>query len=620
MAKRSNRRSAAVVPKSSLAAPPKEIVLSERWVTLLQAALIIAVGFWVYGPALHGEWLWDDDWYVTDQPLLRHADGLWKFWFQPGSWVEYYPVEETLLWIEWHLFGNDTFGYHLVTVALHLANALLVWRLLGKLGLRLAWIGALIFAVHPVAVDSVAWIVETKNTLSLLPLLLAMCAWVDYAEGKSGRDYAWSLGWFVVAMLCKIEVAPFPVVILLYAWWKHRRVGGSDLVGAAPFFIVALALGTLSLASGSWYYHNIAEIPEPVPELGFMARFALAGQTLGLFFTHCFWPVNLLPGYPQWKVDPSSPLQFLPWPILAIALYALWRKRESWGRHTLLAAGFFLLFLGPFLGFNVASYMNFTWVMDHFLYIPLIGVAGLIAAALESIQARIATSGQFIVTATTAVLVVLLAFEAHAYAVAYTDEATLWGYTVQHNPGSWMAQDNLAKALLTDGQPEEALPHFEAALRLRPNRAQIHLNLGRTLVQMNRVPEGLSEYDRALALNPADPEIYNQKGVALLQTAKFAEALTQFEQALVLCPHYAIAMANAGSALAQSGRLPEAIARFNQALELQPNDVATLDNLGMALMQSGRISEAREKFQQALQLDPKDPRALENLPKLQPLK
>ena len=598
MAKRSKRKP--VAAPSPFAADATE----PRIPAWLIAAMIVVAVFWVYAPALHGDWLWDDDWYITNQPMLRTAAGLWKFWFQPGSWIEYYPLEETLLWIEWHLFGSDTLGYHLVTTALHAANALLVWRLLARLGLRKAWLGGLIFAVHPAAVDSVAWIVETKNTLAMLPCLLAMIAWVDYENARRQRDYFCALALFLAAMLCKIEVAPLPAVFLLYAWWKRQRLAWRDITPTLPFFAISLILVAVSHVSDAIYARHPAYPPEVLPHLAPLARFVQAGQSLAVFFTHLVWPVGLLPVYPQWTVDPNSPLAYLPWLAIVVGALALWRRCRSWGRTTLLGMGYFVLFLAPFLGFLEPSYMSFTWVMDHFLYFALLGPIGLVVAAVESIENRLPASRRIAVTAGITLLVGLLALTARGYASAFSDEATLWGYTVAHNPGNWLARDNYAKALLLDNRPDEAAQQFRAAILLPPGRAQTHLNLGRALVGANRVPAGLAEYDTALALDPSDPEIYNQKGVALLQAGRNDEALAQFQKALELRPRYAIALDNLGIALALSGRLDEAIDRFNASIQINPDDPMTHVNLGRALHQLGRNDEANAQFRLALQLDP----------------
>jgi len=608
MPKRSKRKPAPAPAAAQAAPAPASEILRGNFPSWLGVVAIILAVLWVYSPAIHGDWLWDDDWYITNQPLVRNLDGLWKFWFAPGSWVEYYPIEETLLWIEWHLFGNDTLGYHLVTITLHALNALLVWRLLARLGLRKAWLGGFLFAVHPAAVDSVAWIAETKNTLSTLPCLLAMIAWVDYendnVSARKPRDYALSLFYFTLAMLCKIAVAPLPFVLLLYAWWKRRRISGSDIAAAAPFLIIAVILSAISVGAGDVYAHHADKAADAVPQLDLPARLALAGQSLGVYFAHLVWPVGLLPNYPQWTIGAPSPLAFLPCLIVAGVFLVLWLRRASWGAAALLAFGSFVLFLAPFIGLVVPSYMAFTWVMDHFLYLAMIGPIGLFVAAFDSIENRVPDTWRIAVTGAATLIATLLAFEARTYATAFSDEATLWGYTAEHNPGDWLAQDNLGKAQLLNNQPNDAEKTFRTALLLRPGRAQTHLNLGRALVAQNRVNDGLAEYDTALGLNPTDAEIYNQKGVALLQANRAADALVPLERAIQLRPHYAIGLENLGIALALSGHLDEAVARFHASLELNPSDPATHLNLGRALRQLGRNADAADQFRQALRLDP----------------
>ena len=236
----------------------------------LRAAVLAALGWWIYAPALYGDWVWDDVLYLPQNPLLNDPERLWKLWFAPGHVLDYYPIEATVQWVQWQLWGQNTFGYHVTNVALHIVNALLVWRLLGKFKLRLAWLGGLLFLVHPVQVESVAYISELKNTLSLSPFLLAMGAWIDYEERQQTRDYALALGLFLVAMLCKISMAPFPVVILLYAWWKRGRVGTQDLKQSAPFFLISLALGVMTILSGIWYRQLHLE-PEEIVPLGGLA-------------------------------------------------------------------------------------------------------------------------------------------------------------------------------------------------------------------------------------------------------------------------------------------------------------------------------------------------------------
>jgi len=595
----------------------REYVISGGVVTLLQAFVIVIAGLWVFSPVFRGDWLWDDSWYLTNNPLMHDPARIWKAWFQPGSFVEYYPIEQTLQWWQWQCWHDDTLGYHLTNIGLHLLSALLVWRLFARLRLPLAWLGGLIFAVHPANVESVAWIAEFKTVLCLPPFLLAMTAWIDYEEHGRGRDYALALGFFLVAMLCKISMAPFPVVILLYAWWKRGRIGRGDLLASAPFFLVAVPLGLLAPFSSTTYWQGLHKMTNEsnIDLGGLLSRLTLASETLSVYLAHACWPVGLLPVYPQWKLQNPSVIGFIPLAAFAGLAGWFWFRRTSWGRHALLGLGFFVLSLAPFLGFNVVSYMDFTWVMDHFLYLPMIGLIGLFVAALgtffqPAVPARRLAGAGFLL-----VLVTLLAVEANAYAATFINEETLWSPVVQRYPDTWLAQDNLAKVCMVLNRPEEAKAHFEIVRQLRPDRADSFYNIGRAWAELGRFPEAIAMDEQALAIDPASAEIHNNLGIVLAQSGRLPEALDHFKQATLLKPDYALAYNNLGNALAQSGRLSDAVEPLTTAVQLKPDSAQAHDNLATVLQKLGRNDEARQHYQQALLLDPDDARARDDLAK-----
>ena len=467
------------------------------WKRSFQILIIVAAVFWIYWPVLHGGWLWDDDTLISQNTLVHDPDGLWYAWFAPSNLVDYFPLTVSVEWLQWQIWGDDTLGYHLTNVILHAGNALLVWCLLSKLGLRLAWVGGLLFAIYPVNVESVAWMAELKNTLSMPPFLLAMCAWIDYDRRGKLEYYFLALGLFLAAMLCKTSMVMFPVVILLYAWWKRGRIAWSDLKKSVPFFVISLAVGLTLI---SFLRHGVGE--ETIPLGGFLSRMACAGLSISFYFSKCVLPVDLLPIYPQWKIDPPSPLQLIPWPILGGAIYLLWTKRSSWGRHVLFGFGFFLLNLLPFVGFHTISFMRFAWVMDHFLYLPIIGLLGLAVAALEQLDERLSTSARRFEMGIIAVVVILLAFGSHRYAKVFVNSRALWTYTVNHYPDAWPAHNNLGNALAHAGQVREAKEQFEEALRLNPGYPEAHNNLGIALAKMGRLPEAIDQFKLALKYCP----------------------------------------------------------------------------------------------------------------------
>jgi tetratricopeptide (TPR) repeat protein len=555
----------------------------------MKACVIVAAVLYIYYPAFHGGWLWDDDRLVVGNYQLRSLDGLWKTWFEPGTQADYYPVEQTVLWVEWHLWQYNTLGYHLLSVLLHLASAFLVWQLFVKLGLRFAWMGGLLFAIHPVQVESVAWIAELKNTLSLPFFLLSMGAWIDFDRSGKRKDYHWALGLFLVALLCKITVVMFPVVILLYAWWKRGRIGGIDLKLSAPFFVVSFAVGSITIICGLWdrLFNHLG--PEYVPAGGATARLVLAGLEIAFYFSKSVLPVDLLPVYPKWMVDLSSPVQYLPWLVLVGVIGWLWTKRQSWGKHALLGLGFFLVNLTPCPGFIPVPNMGYAWVMDHFLYLPIIGLIGLVVAGVVHLEKQLTSPLRRAGVGVMAVIAVLLVWASHSYAAMYLNQEKLWTYTLQGNPDSYVAHNNLGLALLNRGQLPEAIDQFEAALKIKPDYAFAHNGLGNALYLSGRTTEAIDHYQSALKINPRYPEAHNGLGNALLQIGHLPEAQEECEQAVKLKPNYAEAHCTLGLILAQQGHLSEAIDQFETAQRLNPNDTRIppiLDSLRAQLQNS----------------------------------
>jgi tetratricopeptide (TPR) repeat protein len=522
---------------------------------LLRALLIIAAGFWVFAPALKGDWLMDDDFYLPQNALLHDPHRLWKIWFAPGSLIEYYPIEATLQAVQWHFWHMHMLGYHLTNVALHVLSALLLWRLLARFGLRYAWLGGLLFAVHPAVVESVAWIAEFKNVLSLPPFLLALILWVDFERDGRSRDYLLALGFFVVAMLCKISMALFPFVIFLYAWWKRGRVGWGDLKHALPFFAVSLVLGLMTVEAGAWFFQSRLQF-HANPDIGRLAfRLALAGQSLAYYLTTVLWPVGLVPISPyQWPVHPESPLSFTPWLILAAALALFWSRRATWGRHALLGAGFFLIGLVPFIGLHSVTYMGFTWVMNHFLYLPMIGLVGLAVAAIDRMEARLSPRACRWLGALAGIALGLLAVESESSAGQFVGQQELWGYVVAHNPSSWLAHNNLGDVYMETSRTADAIGQFEEALRDKPDSVDAHTNLG----------------------------------FAYELTGHPQQAREQYEATLRLNPHYALAHAHLAHLLEQAGDIPEALAHYREAVAANPQD--DVSRAALARLQNGKAA------------------------------
>ncbi|MCE0498618.1 MAG: tetratricopeptide repeat protein [Methylacidiphilales bacterium] len=578
-----------------------------RALRLLQAAILALTGWWAFAPALMGWWIWDDLRYLPNNVLLHDPARLWKTWFAPGIFNEYYPLTATVQFIQWSLWGSETPYYHATNMALHIVNAFLVWKLFEKLGLRLAWLGGMIFAVHPLTVESVAWIVELKNTLSLAPFLLAMIFYLDYEEQGRERDYWLALGLFLTAMLAKVTMAPFPAVILLYAWWKRGRIRWNDLRAAMPFLVIAAVLSGLTTISGIENQKIHPEADQEPPEGGWEAGPASAGLAIFFFIAKFFWPTGLMLIYPRWLEAGVSPYDFLPWIALtAIVGWLWWKRKEGWSRNALLGLGFFLIMLTPALSMFLVKDARMVRSLDHLAYIPMIGLTGLTVAVLGAISARLSPRLRCAGMGVLAVALAVLAWGSHTYAALFQDEETLWKYTLERNPHSSLAHETLGNVLQEHGRNSEAMEQYRLALRYSPINSGPHVNMALFLFQSGRTPEAMAEYAKALEINPKEAMIHYDLGNALTQLGREAQAIVQYQTAIKLDPDGPEAHYNLGNAFIQTGHVPEAVQEYEAELRLNPDHGNAHANLGNALLQLGRVEEALREYVEALRINPND--------------
>jgi tetratricopeptide (TPR) repeat protein len=597
---------------------------------VLQAAVIALAVSFVFAQVVRGGWLWDDGLEITDNFALRSPSGLRRLWLSPPG-LDYFPLKGTVQWLQWHLWLARPAGYHATSVAAHLAGALLLWRVLAKIGVRLAWLGGLLFAVHPLTVESVAWVAEFKNVLSLPFLLLAIGAYIDWdkgAQAKRALPYLTALLCFLASLLCKTSGVMLPFVLLLYCWWKRGRITRRELRASAPFFAVSLALGSVTF----WFQSHRAIASLVGVEEGFPVRMAAAGRAIVFYFVKAAWPSGLLPIYPRWEPSHLGLRQFWPWVLVVGVPLGLWRLSRPerpapprpeqasdaipLARHVLLGLGFFLLNLVPVLGLVPMAYMRISRVADHFAYVPLVGLVGLFAAGVGAAWGAAQPSkprmrGAVLLSA--ALVVAALAMGARRYAAIFRDEKTLWTYTLARNPQAWIGYNNLGIALAMEGRRDEAMALYGQSLRLRPDFAEAHNNLGIALAGAGRLEEALAHYERAIRSEPGFAGAYNNEGNVLLREGRLAEAIGCFERALRFNPDFADAHNDLGNALSRAGRAGEAIVQYERALALDPGLVEAQSNLGAALASVGNLPAAIEHYESVLRLRPDFAEAHNNL-------
>ena len=584
---------------------------AREWHAIWLGAFLVALMLIVYLPALRAGFNWDDDAYVTNNLTLRNVQGLSQIWGRLTATPQYYPLVYTSFWLEYHLWGLNPLGYHVVNVLLHTLAAILLWRVLVRLQLPGAWLAAGIFAAHPVAVESVAWVTERKNVLSgvfYFGAALAYLRWHDARTTDHRNDglgsfviYVLSLALVICALFSKTVTASLPAALLLVMWWKHGRIAGRDVWPLLPFFVAGGALGLVT----AWLERTHVGANGPEWALSFWDRCLIAGRALWFYAGKLFWPANLTFIYPRWQIDPGIWWQWL-FPAAAIALVMiLWSVRTRIGRGPLAAVLFFAGTLFPALGFANIYPMRYSFVADHFQYLASAGLIVLATAGLIRLFRPVPLA---------AVLVpLLLAVLTWKQSAIYADQKTLWLDTLAKNPAGWMAHNNLGTVLESEGRIDEALSHYEDAVRLKPDHAEAHNNLGNTLYKKGRTDAAINEYRQAIRLKPDYAIAYGNLGTALGATGRNDEAMKQLQESIRLDPRDGRAHYNFGIVLYKNNQADASIRDLREAVRLLPDYPNARINLGIALGSTGRLDEAIDQFQEAIRLKPDDPNARNHL-------
>lgn len=573
----------------------------ERWESrILKFLLIVLAGLFVYAPAFHGGWLWDDDQEITENAVMRDPSGLVKAW-TGATGADYLPLKTTVQWLFFRVAGVNQTAWHLLNVALHLLNALLLWKLLVKLRIRHGWLGGLLFVVHPILVESVAWVSELKNTLSLPFLLLALIAWIDFSERGRAGQFLLTLALFIAAILCKASVIMFPVVLLLHAWWRtlqpepvaefqsgflktltdslQRRFPlgfWRGVVASVPFFLVSLIIGLLTIK----FQHDRAIGAETIPVGGLLSRTEIAGVSMWFYLFKSLLPTGLLPIYPRWE---PQPVMLLAWPAMAGLLFWFWTRRKTWGAHALFGVGFFLINLLPVLGFITMSYMRITWAADHFLYLPVLGLIGLAAAVAGSMWDSSTEANRKLWAWWGVATFLFLTGLAHRYAGVFANEYEMWTFTLKSNPNAWQAHSRLGKVLLERNDSDGAFYHISESVRLRPDLAETHNNYGAMLEKKGDTQGAIEHLKTAVALAP-DIGIYQiNLGSLLVRLGRHAEGREVYLRLVKDFPDNPAFLCNLGVAQYFLGETDAAIESFQKALRIKPDLKDAQDNLRQAL-------------------------------------
>jgi protein O-mannosyl-transferase len=585
--------------------------------------LLVIATLLAYQPAWHGKPLWDDAAHLTPAEL-RSLDGLARIWTDVGATQQYYPAAFTAFWVQHRLWGDSTLGYHLVNVLLHCLSALLFLLILRRLEVPGAWLAAAIFALHPVHVESVAWMAQLKNTLSGAFYLSSMLAYLGFDRSRKKWLYALALGLYVLGLLSKTAVVTLPAAMLVIFWWKRGRLSWKkDALPLAPFFLAGLVASVVTIVLEQSLYG--ARGPEF--QFSFLTRCLIAGRAICFHLCKLLWPADLLFMYPRWQVSQAAWVQYL-FPVAALALVAgLWGLRQ-WSRAPLAALLLFIGSLFPTLGFFNLCTFRYSFVNDHHQYLASLSIIALVAAGAKLISAQwpfgrasVPASPNFSATEASQgsrgrspsrvwlavlclTLLAVLGTLTWRQCRSYVDAETLWGITAARNPRCYLAHTNLGMLLFKRSRVDEAIARYQNALDIRPDFAEAHLNLAVALLQKSQVDQAIAHCEMALKTAPSLTEAHVNLGNALVQKGQFDQAIDCYLKALTLEPRNGRIYCNMGNALFQQGKLDDATDYLQRGLAILPNFAGTHEVLGTVLLRKGQVDEAISQFQLALQYQP----------------
>jgi len=624
--------------------PVREIRVSFWRRDWFWALLLIAFVFIAYAQVFQAGFIWDDESHLTQNPSVVGPLGLKEVW--TTTQAVYYPLVLTTFWVMHKFFGLNPLPYHLLNIFFHAASAILLWCILRILRVRGAWLGAALWALHPVMVQSVAWVTELKNTQSCVFYLLSILLFLSW-EGQGGTVFklprrqfgnrrplvfVLSLLFFLLATLSKPSVVMLPFVLALCVWWMRGRIRWRDTLAFAPFALISVVASAWTIWEQK--FHARAVGPDWVQT--FPERLIIAGKAVWFYLGKLIWPQPLIFIYPRWNIDSSKVVAYLPLLAVIAGLAALWFIRAKWGRALFFAAAYYVISLFPVLGFFSVYFFRYSFVSDHFQYLASMGPLALAGAGIATLLGRFnetpdrlvfhsdtePRSGSTVASprarsilsgALCGALLMFLGFLTWRQTTEYRNLFALYTATLQKNPDCWMAHYNLGIVLSEQGEPDQAIEHYRQAVALRPDYAEAHYNLGRLLVNLGQLNDAVAHYERATAINPADAEAQNNLGVTLFGMGRANDAVAHYQKALEIRPDYAEASCNLANALIAKGDLDGAIAQYTACLAAVPDQEDAQYNLASALLRKGRADEAILQYQKVLAMHPESGDAHANL-------
>ena len=551
---------------------------------------------------------YDDDRYVTENPHVRQGltGGTITWALTSTEQANWHPLTWMSHALDVSLFRLNPAGHHLTSVLLHIVNAILLFLLLmwatNRIGPSL-FIAAL-FALHPINVESVAWIAERKNVLCTLFFFLSLWAYGWYAKKPDWKRYLVVAALFAAGLASKPMVITLPFVLLLLDYWPLGPVQGSGDKNKAPWsqlVIEKLPLFLMSAASAIITMHaqQSGGAVRSASQFSFGVRIGNAISAYAMYLWNMVWPTRLAPVYPHpgdslpaWRV-------LIGVGVLATITALVWKFRN----HRYLPVGW-LFFLGTLVPVIGLVQVGEAAMADRYAYIPLLGIFVMIAFGVADLAQQKDWGLSPVIPA--AVVLIALSFATYCQIGYWRTNEELWAHTLAVTTNNFVAEDNLGGALILEGKEEEAHPHFEAAARINPRDPMSHSNLGTYYLTHSQMPEAVKQYEAAAEMT-SDPgllaQTYANLGAAYRALNEDESAQTSYNHSLRLNPNQYNAWLGLGLVAQKQGKLTEAVTDLSRSVELQPTAQGYL-SLGRALAKSGRTVEALAAYDQALKISP----------------
>ncbi len=613
---------------------PSQLLYTNR----IPLLFLIVFTLLAYLPAVTATFIIDDEEYFLHDPLIQSPQGLVPIWTEPLNnnhvWP-YIPITRTSFWLEYQTFGSNLPITHSINILLHLFNGLLLWGILKYCRFQGAWLTAGLFLLHPMHVQSVAWIAERKNVMAMFFYLLVIVSYLYFEDTKKIKWYIIALVFFVAALLSKGAAVMLPVVIVFCRLWLHHPWKAFDTIRLIPFFLIALANAGITV----WFESYAFGAQSSSPEFNFLERILNAAFVCYFYLNKLIWPHPILFIYPQWEINTSQVSSYLPFiSCCFLLIISLW-KYNNWSKPIFIIFGSFVAAIFPVLGFFDIAWARSSLVSNHWGYFAslsiiillgqgitkfstllqihfhkiLIGVSSsqkgysrkLEKDSLRSEVKKIQRNSEFIYLPYVASLgiLIILGFLVWNQSSTYQNRETLWQATLKKNPEAWVAHSDLGNLYVSQKKYSKALMHLDKTLNLNPDSFRAYINRGTVFFALHQYEKALEDYTFALRINPENAKAYNNRGNVYKALHQYEKAIKDYTESLKLAPHPE-RYQNRAELYLDLHQYAKAISDFTQALKLAPHGVEAYQNRGFAYLQLEQHEAAIADFSKVLLREP----------------